>query len=332
MPSNRNTYDRLLLSAIILVSVLGIAYFGIRAVLDNMQKNPENPFEYNLDSYTQDDSSLFRYTQIQSISVDMDTLCGIAIDGDDCIYVSGDHSLVKLSPGGIVQSTLSTQGTARCIAVDENDELYLGMDDHVEVYNKKGNRKAHWDSPGEEAIITSIAVSETHVFTADAGNRIVWKFDRSGNRLGRIGDKDESRDIPGFVIPSPYFDVAIDPDGFLWAANTGRHSLENYTDEGNLRSSWGVFSMEIEGFCGCCNPSHFIILEDGSFVTSEKGIPRVKVYNRLGQLSAVIAGPDNFIPGTTGLDLAVDSAGRIYILDPKQKTIRVYTKTASKEG
>ncbi len=308
------------------MSVVGMVYFGLRAVSDNMKKNQENPFEYNLDSYTKSDSSLFQYAQISAIPVAMDNLYGIAVDSEDFIYVSGDHSLIKMSPRGTVQSTLPTQGTARCITVDSRGDLFLGMDDHIEVYDSKGTRKAQWESPGEDAILTSIAVSKAYIFTADAGNRIVWKFDRSGNRLERIGDKDAARDIPGFVIPSPYFDVAMDPDGFLWAANTGRHSMENYTVDGDLRSSWGTFSMEIQGFCGCCNPSHFMILEDGSFVTSEKGLPRVKVYNRLGQLATVIAGPDDFIRGTTGLDIAVDSAGRIYVLDPKQKTVRVYEK------
>jgi hypothetical protein len=120
--------------------------------------------------------------------------------------------------------------------------------------------------------------------------------------------------------------VAIDPDGFLWVANTGRHSLENYTEEGDLRSSWGEFSMEIEGFCGCCNPSHFVILDDGSFVTSEKGIARVKVYNRLGNVVSVVAGPDQFAEGTVGLDLAKDSSQRIYVLDPQKKAVRIFAK------
>jgi hypothetical protein len=82
--------------------------------------------------------------------------------------------------------------------------------------------------------------------------------------------------------------------------------------------------MEIEGFCGCCNPSHFAFLEDGSFVTSEKGIARVKVYNRLGDLVSVVAGPDQFKEGVEGLDLAIDSKQRIYVLDPLEKAIRVF--------
>jgi hypothetical protein len=84
--------------------------------------------------------------------------------------------------------------------------------------------------------------------------------------------------------------------------------------------------MEIEGFCGCCNPSHFVILDDGSFVTSEKGIVRVKVYNRLGNVVSVVAGPDQFAEGTVGLDLAKDSSQRIYVLDPPKKAVRIFAK------
>ena len=124
----------------------------------------------------------------------------------------------------------------------------------------------------------------------------------------------------------PFFDVTADSDGFIWVVNPGRHSLENYTPEGDLRTSWGQFSMGIEGFCGCCNPTHIVILDDGSFVTSEKGIVRVKVYNSLGNIVSVVAGSEQFIEGTTGLDLAKDTAQRVYVLDPMKKQVRIFEK------
>jgi hypothetical protein len=84
--------------------------------------------------------------------------------------------------------------------------------------------------------------------------------------------------------------------------------------------------MNVEGFAGCCNPSHFIILEDGSFVTAEKGIARIKVYNILGKLESIVAEPDLFIEGTVDLDLAVDSKQRIFTLDHKKKAVRIFSK------
>jgi len=316
--------ERLFKAIIISLSVMGILYFGGRAVYENTRRHQKNPFKYDVDSFKQSGADRISHREIQKIEIDLEQVTAIAIGPDDRLYVSGDSSILVMDKAGHVSARTETEGAVHCLAVDENGDVYAGLNDHVEVFEGLGAHKAVWASPAEEAIFTSIAVSPKAVFVADAGNLVIWKFDRSGNLLQRIGDKNAAKDIPGFIIPSPFFDVDIDPDGFLWAANTGRHSLENYTPDGDLRTIWGEFAMEIEGFCGCCNPSHFIILEDGSFVTSEKGIPRVKIYNRLGEFVSVIAGPDLFREGTVGLDLARDSSQRIYILDPAQKAVRVF--------
>lgn len=331
MSAKKEKYDRLLTAVIIIVAVSGILYFGSRAISDNAKKDTENPFKYDLDDFKKNNLPANRYSELKPLAVNLEEVFALAVGPADNVYVSGtyvsgERSVLILDPGGAVNATVKTGETAYCIAVDGNRDLYLGMKDHVEVYSAVGERKARWESLGENAVITSIAVSTGSVFVADAGNLIVWKFDKSGNKTARIGEKNNPKDIPGFIIPSPYFDVALDPDGFLWAANTGRHSLENYTLSGDFRSSWGEYSMEPAGFCGCCNPSHFAILEDGSFVTSEKGLARVKIYNRLGQLVSMVAAPDQFKEGAVGLDLAVDSTQRIYVLDPAAKTVRMFEK------
>ncbi len=324
--------DRLITGLIIFLSVVGILYFGGRAIYENTRRNQENPFEYDVESFKRSGADRISHHEVRRIEFDLDHAMAIAIGPKDELYVSSDGFICTLDGEGRVLSTAATGGPVHCLAVDEDGDVYAGLNDHVEVFDNRGERKSTWDPPGEETIFTSIAVSPLAVFVADAGNLIVWKFDKAGNLMQRIGDQDETKDVRGFIIPSPFFDVAIDPDGFLWAANTGRHSLENFTPDGDLRTIWGEFSMEIEGFCGCCNPSHFIILEDGTFVTSEKGIPRVKIYNRLGEFVSVVAGPDLFREGTVGLDLARDSSQRIFVLDPSQKAVRVFEKKPDMEG
>ena len=84
--------------------------------------------------------------------------------------------------------------------------------------------------------------------------------------------------------------------------------------------------MQLEGFSGCCNPSNIAMLSDGSFVTSEKGIERVKIHTPSGEFKTVVASPDMFEEGTRGIDLAVDSKDRIYVLDPVKKLIRIFEK------
>ncbi len=328
-------YDRFLTAIIIALSISGILYFGFRAISENLKRKQDNPFEYNIDSFKKSGENFLHYTEVKRIDLKLEQVYGIAVGPNDKMYVSGDNVVHILHADGNLYDTLSTNGAVRCLTVDDSLNLYLGMNDHVEIYDKDGVKTAQFESLGINAIITSIAVTQDYVFIADAGNHIVWKYDKFGNQKGRIGDKDEEKGIPGFVIPSPFFDLSIDADGFLWVVNPGRHSLENYTIEGDFRSSWGEFSMEIEGFCGCCNPIHITILDDDSFVTSEKGIPRVKVYNRLGNFVSLVAGSDQFeeggyrpdwCEGTEGLDLARDSAGRIYVLDPFRKAVRIFER------
>ena len=310
------------------MAILGISYFGYNAFSDGSDAEKPNPFEYNIEHFKQNDPALNHYTETRQIELTLKNLTALAIGPDDNIYVSGDDVYILFGKNGNIINTVNCGQTARCISIDENKNVFLGMENHVRIFDQNGNELNRWTAPENEPIFTSIKVTPEHVYVADAGNFIVWKYDKRGEMIAGIGRKDESRDIPGFVIPSPYFDLAVDPDGFLWVANPGRQSLENYTAAGDLRSSWGTPGMNIEEFCGCCNPSHFTIQNDGTFITGEKGIVRVKVYNRLGELVSVVAGPDQFNEGTVGIDLAVDSQNRIYVLDPMRKMVRVFERKA----
>jgi hypothetical protein len=120
--------------------------------------------------------------------------------------------------------------------------------------------------------------------------------------------------------------------------NPGRHRMERYSVDGDYSGAWGVTSMGIEGFCGCCNPIGFALLPDGKYVTCEKGLPRVKVYNAHGEFESVVAGVETFAANAKacgpsdctagGLDVAADAQGRIYILDLVTGDIRVMKRKA----
>ena len=182
-------------------------------------------------------------------------------------------------------------------------------------------------------------MSENDVFAADAGNRIIWRCDRSGKIAGRIGEKNKERNVPGFIVPSPYLDVELHRDGLLRVNNPGRHEVEAYTINGDLELAWGKPTAAIDGFCGCCNPIGLALLPDGHIVTCEKGLPRVKVYTTDGIFESVVAGAESFMENAKaceggectngGLDAAVDSRGRVYILDIVTEDIRVMAKKDS---
>ncbi|GAJ05094.1 unnamed protein product, partial [marine sediment metagenome] len=247
--------------------------------------------------------------------------------------------------GGNLQGEIRLDSSPRCITVSKNGKIYIGMKDHVQVYDGNKKRLASWQHLNGDAVLTSIAVFKNDIFVADAGNRIVLRYDTNGKLLNRIGGKNKERNIPGFVIPSPYFDLAIAGDGLLRVVNPGRHRIEAYTFDGDLEFWWGVYSPNIEGFCGCCNPVNFAILEDGSFVTAEKGLVRVKVYDVDGNFAGVVAGPEQLIEPceakicqipancqSGGFDLAVDNQQRILVLDTIRNVIRIFTKTRQNSG
>jgi hypothetical protein len=133
----------------------------------------------------------------------------------------------------------------------------------------------------------------------------------------------------------PYFEVDVGADGLLWVTNPGHHRIEAYTPDGQFERSWGEAANAIHGFCGCCNPVHFTRLPDGRFVTSEKGLPRIKIYSATGDFDCVVAGPEMFSKqmetprASVCMALAVDSAGRILLADALSREVLVFSSKSA---
>ena len=292
-------------------------------------------FVFSDKEYRSVDPALIHYREVRRIETGFQSVSGIAVgrhgdqDGDDNIYIAGDEAVTVLGRDGERIRQISIDGQPRCLAVAPDGTVYVGMVDYVEVRPPRG-QPAKWNRLGEKAAITSIAVSGGDVFVADSGNSVVIRYDASGRILNRIGQADETRDIPGLLVRYAGVDVAVDSKGVLWVTNPGRWRVEAYSFDGSIRSHWGRQSEEIDGFCGCCNPAAMAILPGVGFVTGEKGIPRVKVYDDCGLFRSVVGGPESFAAETVGLDLAVDSQGRILVLDPVAKAVRVFVRKEEK--
>ncbi len=228
-----------------------------------------NTFNYDLKDLRKIDPALIQYEEVGKIKTRFQDVFGVAVGSNEQIYVAGDEAIRVFNGNGERLSEIKLTGSPQCLAVTGDGTVYVGMKSHVEVYDNEGVRKANWEGLGQNAVLTSIAVSgnDVDVFVADAGNRVVLRYDTSGKLVNRIGERDEAKNIPGFVVPSPYFDIAVAPDGLLRVVNPGHHRVEAYTFDGYLELSWGKTSMGIDGFCGCCNPVNFAMLPDGGFVT-----------------------------------------------------------------
>jgi hypothetical protein len=273
------------------------------------------------------DPSLIHYQQTGGIPVGLKDPHALAVGPDGKIYVGGDKSVLIFDAKGSKTGEINLDIEPRCLAVGPADHkypgrIYVGAADHVEVFNDAGKPVGSWHKINDKALLTSLAVGENDVFAADAGNRIVWHYDADGELVNRIGAADRARKIPGFIITSEYFDLALGRDGLLYVVNPRALRLEAYTFQGDLEYFWGKGSPEIEGFFGCCNPAHFAVLSDGRFVTAEKGLPRIKIYSPQGKFECVVAGPEEF--PSTAADLAVDQQDRILVLDAVKDRILIF--------
>ncbi len=309
-----------------LILLLAVIYLMGKDFFSNKNKSQKNPYEYKLDNLKQIDPKLITYNEVKQIKPEMENPLAIDIDNKDQVYITGKNKVIIYNSDGNLISSFNIDSTAYSISINYNGDIFLGISDHIEILNNNGETEAKWEAINENTVITSIATTEKLVFVADAGNKIVYQYNLDGVLLNKIGKKDTLKGIPGFIIPSPYFDLLIGIHGKLWVVNPGLHAFENYDFEGNLISTWKRTSMQLEGFSGCCNPSNIAMLSDGSFVTSEKGLERVKIHLPSGDFKSVVAGPESFVEGTKGLDLAVDSKDRIYVLDPVKKIIRIFEK------
>lgn len=279
-------------------------------------------FHYDRSTWHRTDPSLITHAESGKIELKLEQPRGVAVSKDDALYVAGDDVVARFDKDGTPLPDLRVGGEAFCLAVGADGRLYVGLRDHVKVFDATGEQKASWDSRGGKAFLTGIAVADEDVFVADSGNRVVLHYKTSGKFEKEIG---------GFTLPSPHLDVAVGERGLLWVNNPGKLRLEGYTFRGERELTWGEHSSKIQDFCGCCNPTNVALLPDGRFVTSEKGIARVKTYTSDGKFEGVVAGVELFTRKTEGLDLAVDSRGRILVLDPVAKAVRIFAPKA-KDG
>lgn len=308
-----------------LLLILFAVIFMVKDFFFDSEKSQKNPYAYDMEEFKEVEDDQLGYEEIEVYHTELENSKGIAVDEKDRIYISGGNKINILAKNGVVKFSISTDNEIGALTIGDNGRIFVSAKDHIEIWSEKGELLESWD-PINDCLITSLAVKDTLVYIADAGNKIVYQYNLDGKLLKKIGRKNKEEGIRGFFIPSPYFDLLIGREDQLWVVNPGYHAFEAYNDQGEQISSWSRTSMQVDGFSGCCNPSHIAMLSNGSFVTSEKGLIRVKVHNPSGDFQSVVAKPEQFDEETRGLDLAVDSKDRILVLDPKRKQVRIFEK------
>jgi hypothetical protein len=314
-PRNRKFFTAVIMAAALafIAAVCGVTLFhhgraGSLFINKTDRRTQENNYEYDLAAVSAVDSSLVGYREKRVIPVPVADPCGICVDNRDRIYAAGTGGIFMLDSAGGIAGNYPSDEWMRFCAVDESGRVYAGSSRALRRYGRNGTLEKSWNAGSDSSVLTSVALDDDNVY---------------------IGTRDSARNIPGFILPSPHLEIAVGQDGSLWAVNAGRHTIDNFRPNGDLITSWGAAGTGIKEFCGCCNPIRMALLPNGSFVTSEKGIVRVKIYNQAGEFVCVAAPPSTFRTIGEGLDLAVDSQGNILVLVAQEKTIRIYEKKQS---
>jgi len=281
-------------------------------------------FKYDLNALRRVDPALIVAREEEGFKVEIPGPAAMLAAPSNTILVGGADAIVRYGATGERLAGFKTDAAVTALALDESDgNIVAAFRDRVSLFTPDGRVVGSFEAGSSNAMITGLAIVGDRIVAADAGNRRVIGYGRDGRPRMSLGGR-ESEYKEGFVIPSPYFPLQNAGDGTLWVVDTGRHRFVNFTPDGRVRASWEKAGMAIDGFCGCCNPTHFALREDGSFVTSEKGLARVKIHGPDGGFVGVVAPPDAFESDARGLVPAVDETGRILVLDPQRGRVRVF--------
>lgn len=326
------TQEKLIAILVVLAIVIAVAMIMLNDPAARKGNQLSAEFGYDLSELKKVDPALCHYEEAAILHPGMATVTCIAAGPDGSFFVAGGQTLKMFGGDGRARAAFQAAGKITCMTHGHGDLFYLGLRDHVAVYDAAGNAKDRWPVIEGTPHLTAITLGENLVFAADAGNQQVLCYDRQGKLVRELGQKDPARNIPGIHTPSFYLEAAAGRDGLIRVTNPGHFQVELYTPEGALELSWGKASnARIEGFCGCCNPSHIALLPNGDTVTSEKGLYRIKVYDAKGVFQSVVATPDQLGRQVVPLDVAVDSGGRILALDAAQKKVRIFTRKKGPE-
>jgi hypothetical protein len=318
-----------LIYVILIICGLAIAYIMVGGIFTNdLQSTAKNPYEYELGDVKKIDPEMIKYAETRRIALSYPD--PKVIDYNQGLLAIGfEKHLQVIDTSGRELFNKSVTGPITSIKYSNNNQIFVGCKTQVQKYDVSGELLETWEEIASTAYITSLALKDDYVFVANAGGPEVYQYNSSGEILHSFDGKNRQDSKHGFIIPSPYFDLDVDSEGQLWAANTGLQTIENYNLDGSLRAFWGASSYDLKGFIGCCNPAQFTILENDSFVTCEKGIVRIKVYLPSGELESVVATPDDFNANSEAPDLTSDELNNIYILDISRKMIRKFERKES---
>lgn len=242
-------------------------------------------------------------------------LSSVSVSPDGMIFLGGD-SFVKAITNDLNELwNLETEGKITALSLS-GDTLFASTIETILLVSASGKLINEWGPYEGNSMITSVSASGKNVAFADAGNKRIFILDKKGEVQMMMGQADEK-----FVIPSPYFDAVLS-DNLMFAANTGNRRIETWGLDGRKITEFGEPGTAPGAFCGCCNPAHFAVIPQG-FVTAEKGINRIKIIDRDGELLEFVSSQNDF-EKSIPLDVASADGKTIYAANSVNSTLYIF--------
>ncbi len=269
---------------------------------------------------------MMRYRQVGTITSGFkETLRGLALDRQGQIYAAGDSAVKVFDAAGEQRLQWETAKPGFSVAVSGDGAVWVGEAGQIEIFDAAGDLRNTWRDAELLGRVTAIGFLEDSVLVGDAADRCMRRFDLVGGFRNNIGKNTRRK---GFLIPNGIVDFSLDDEGVIHVTNPGKHRVERYTADDELLGHIGRFGgLDPAGFSGCCNPTNVEVVGRDRVYCTEKADPRAKVYDFDGNLLAVIA-TDIFDPNCKNMDIAVDSRGRVHVVDTVKRAIFVFEPEA----
>jgi hypothetical protein len=246
------------------------------------------------------------------------SLEAVTVASSGLIYLGGDSFVSCYDKDLKLNWNVKSSSPVTALSTS-GDTVFASTVNQILVMSSAGKILNEWGPYEDSSLITSISSNRKFVAFADAGNKIVYILDKGGEVKKMIGQSERK-----FVLPSPYFDVALDDNNNIYIANTGEHRIEKYSINGVFTSQFGGAGTAPGLFCGCCAPPHFALIPQG-FVTAEKGINRIKILDKNGEFVEFVNSKNNFIKSVP-LDLASADGITIYGAYPAESKLYVFSR------
>ncbi|MCX6326821.1 MAG: hypothetical protein NT144_09295 [Bacteroidia bacterium] len=299
-----------------LFSVLIIVVFIGYMIIDSLRSGG---YEKNEVKTTGNNDSLPNAWKISGeLAVNNGSLKAVTVSSDSDIYIGGDSFVSRYDKDLKLKWNLKTPYPITSLT-NYGDTIFASTIELILIISSEGKIKDEWGPFEDKGIITSVSANSSYVAFADAGNKMVFILDKKGIVKKLLGQNDGQ-----FIIPSPYFDVALDSDNTIFIANTGHRRVESRTFEGVLKSCFGEPGTAPGAFCGCCNPAHFIVIPNG-FATAEKGINRIKILSKTGEFIEYVSSKNKFM-ASVPLDLASVDGKTIYAANPADSKLYIFKR------